>query len=292
MDKNSYKCILEKEAGIINTGLSYINKHKKAIVGTGIGAGVTGGAYVLGGDKTKKKVKKVGKSIATGYINGGAQDIAKNIGGLAGLGIALKKGSSIGKAVSKGVIPGMAIGDIAGAAIIPTYQLYKKHKQEFGEAPDKKILGKVLATNVLPTVGVWGGIYGTKKALKSGKLNPNISNNKYIEKIKSGAHKIGNIDKKLEGKVGDVSKKINDLKTDFKKLNGNPEMISSVGGKKGVQDIMNKHTKNISKSMLGVGGAFAPIALLQEGAALPTYIATPENLIEAKKNKIRSEYQR
>lgn len=298
MSKNHYILKLEKQASATNKALSFVNKHKGAIIGGGLAATALSGAYAFGDDDTKQTIHKIKDSIVTGYANGTAQDMLRNAGGLAGLAISMKKGNSVGKAVKRGVIPGMAIGDLAGAATIPTYQLYKKHKKEFGTAPDMKTTGKLLAANVIPTASVWGGLYGAKKALSSGKLNPGVvpeSANKLSRgainlgnKLKKNTASVAHIDRTLENKVDNVVNKVKDFKQDFNNMYGNDELIAKLGPQ-GVKKRVYNHTKGVAKSLGGVGGALAPLVLMQEGAALPTYIATPENLIDAKKKKIKQQ---
>ena len=298
MSKNHYILKLEKQASATNKALSFVNKHKGAIIGGGLTATALGGAYALGDDDTKQTIHKIKDSIVTGYTNGTAQDMLRDAGGLAGLAISMKKGNSIGKAVTKGAIPGMAIGDLAGAATIPTYQLYKKHKKEFGTAPDMKTTGKLLAANVVPTASVWGGLYGAKKALRSGKLNPRVvpeSANKLSHgainlgnKLKKNTTSVAQIDHALGGNVSKVVNKMKDFKIDFDYMYNNPELLDRLGSQ-GIKDRVYDHTKEVFKALGGVGGTLAPLALAQEASAVPSYIVTPQNLIDAKKQKIKQQ---
>lgn len=275
----NYLEYIEKEASLKDTALNQIKKHKKALIGAGTAGAGLGGAYLLGNDEQKAKIrngtKVAAKSVATGMFNGGAQEALSNSAALAGTALALRKmkGSNINagrkllKAVGTGGIGGMALGDIVGASTIPTYQLIKKHKKEFnGELPDKKSVGAIAAANVLPTAALWGGLYGLKKgrALKT-KINRNLVGS--MLDIRKAGKQIGN-----------------GLKT--KPPRNHREMMRQGSKSRGSQIVGG--SKRLVKSLVGVGGALAPIAGFGKLAELPTYAVTPDNVIMAKKNRIKN----
>ena len=135
----------------------------KAKIGlAGAGALASGVGYSALSDKNKKKVKEGSKNATNVANNKLKQSLLAITGGLAGTGLSLKRGRSLKRSVATGGLAGAAAGDILGSAIIPTRDLYKKHKKEFGTAPDKKDVAKVMAANVIPTAGLWG-VIGTSK---------------------------------------------------------------------------------------------------------------------------------
>lgn len=271
---------IEKKASFRDIALNQAKKHKKALIGAGVVGTGLGGAYALGDNEQKKKIKNgtkvVAKSVATGMFNGGAQEALANSAAVAGTALALKKmkgsnlsaGRKLLKAVGTGGIGGMAIGDIVGASTIPTAQLIKKHKKEFnGELPDKKSVGAIAAANILPTAALWGGLYG----LKNGRaLKTNISRG--LTKNMIGLRRSG----KQIGKA---------LKTEAPK--NSKQMLRQGTKSKGAQLI--RGGKNLTKSVIGFGGAMAPIAVAGKAAELPTYAVTPDNVILAKKQRLRKQ---
>lgn len=286
----------EKLASVKLNAINFVKKNKGKIAAGVAGAGALGGAYSLANDKQKEKIKDGLKftknSLIAGSVNGGLQSATKYTGLLLGTGIGLKKGKSLGSAIASNGLAGLAIGDIAGAATIPTVQLYSKHKKEFGKAPDAKSLGTVVGANLLPTAAIWGSLYGTKKGLQN------------KEKISKG----------LINGMKDLSINSKNLKDTFRKAQGftdniTPEMLrkakgkakekleremainglnymDSLGGAEGFKEHLGKSSKKILGSALGMGKAFAPIAIADELAGIPAALAAPQNIIDIKKKQI------
>lgn len=319
-----YKEQIEKTASVKEKAIAFAGNHKKKLIGAGIAGAGLGTAYLAspkdGKEKIKSGVKTVGKSVATAQINGQAQDTIKNIGGLIGTGIALKGGKSLGKAVVDGGLKGMAAGDILGATTIPTYQLYKKHKKEFGEGPDAKSLAMVMGANVLPTAAMWGGIYGLKNGAKHIKNNPGKLGkvikkggdavSKSTDNFADGFGEVINAGKQIgkdyrsfvpkkpkelskiikKSKTGNLSpedmRKYRDMVNAYSSsLDNATNLLSSVGGVDGAKQIIKKDLKSMTGGAKKAVGAFAPLAVAAEIAAVPTYVATPENVIKLKKKK-------
>lgn len=230
-----------------------IMKSKKARIALGVGA-LGAGAYAISPDKQKKQMRDVGsvigKSVLDGQVNGQLQDTMKWIGGGLGTAYAVKKGKSLNQAAATGGLAGMALGDITGSVIIPTHQLYRKHKKEYGTAPDAKSVAAVMGANVLPTAALWGTLYGAKKGIAARK---NISAN-------------------LSGGMKETS----DAFKKMKEVARNPDFNMS--------DIMSEKSKAIS-GIKKVTKSMLPIGIAAELVAAPTYFATPENVIKMKKKK-------
>lgn len=330
MHKEFYKEYIEKTAGVKDKAISFASKNKKLLVGAGVAGAGLGGAYLVSPSDKKEKIRHgagvAGKSIITARMNGELQDAVKNVGGLVGTGLALKSGKSLGKAVASGGLKGMAIGDIAGAATIPTYQLYKKHKKEFGEAPDMKSVSAVMAANVLPTAALWGGIYGLKSGAKhmkdsSGLVGKTIkrggdSVNKVMDNLADGFGDVTSSGKttidriralapskpreleKLKrkhqkvGLTGDEIKRYNNMVDEYmKKQESAAKLYDELGGAEGFKKVMQNDMKGIGSGVGKVTKAFLPLGLAAEVAAAPTYVVTPGNVIEAKKRKLRENNQ-
>jgi len=281
MNKEYYIESIEKTASIKEKAIKMFNKNKGLIkkvgIGTGVGAGALGSAYALSNDEGKAKIKSgvktVGKSIATGMVNGEAQDTAMKIGGIAGTALAMKKGKMpFNKALVHGGMAGMAIGDIAGGATIPTYQLYKKHKEEFGTAPDAKSIAATIGASTAPVAALWGGLYGLKKG-------------KAIR---------GEIGKNLEQSLGRVGASGKIFARDFKDLSNKATTVDAASNpefQKMVSKKMGDNSVRVAKRALKVGAALAPMAAAQEVAALPTYFATPENIVNFKKHRLKKQQE-
>lgn len=324
MEVSFYKEQIEKTAGIKDKAITFLGNNKKMLTGAGIAGAGLGTAYLASPKDGKKKVKEatktIGKSILTAQVNGQAQDIVKDIAGVVGTGIALKNGKSLGKAVIDGGLKGMAIGDIAGAATIPTYQLYKKHKKEFGEAPDAKSLATLMAANVLPTTAMWGGIYGLKNGAKYIGSNPG----KIGKAIKKGGTTVSKVTDNLADGVGDIIKGGKQVHQDYRsfvpkkpkelsqiskrvkqsnlsqdeiakyksiiesynsRLGKASDLLKEVGDIDGARKIIAKDFKSMGSGAKKIVKSTVPLAAAAEIAALPTYFATPENIVKLKKKR-------
>lgn len=266
-----YKEIIEKQASAKTKAINLIKNNKKKLLATGLGAGALGTAYLASDDKTKSKInngaKTVGKSVLTAEANGAGQDIIKNLGGLAGIALAKKKGLPLSKAISSGGLAGMALGDIAGATVIPAVELRKRHEKEFGTAPDLKSTATVMAANVLPTAALWGGLYGLKSGIKKRKQ---ISSN-----LNAGLNSLG--------------KNTAKLKDDFVRYKGNVERINSIGGVEGVKKLVGGDVKSIGNDVKSLAKSFAPLGVASFAAGVPTYFATPDNVVNLKKKRLEEQ---
>lgn len=116
--------------------------------------------------ENQSALSKLKDSYMDVKINNAKKNMLRTTGAVVGTGIAMKKGMPLGKAVANGGMAGIAVGDIAGATIIPTRDLYKKHIEAFGVAPSIKDTGKVIAANTLPAAAFWGAAYGTKLGIQ------------------------------------------------------------------------------------------------------------------------------
>lgn len=236
MNFNVYEDVIEKIASFDNQKDNNVNK-KPTLIPQG---------------DLKSKLKWAGKSIATGMANGKGQDIAGNIGAVAGTILAKKKGAKLGKAIATGGLGGMIAGDVLGALTIPLAETKKVYKKEFGEDKkvDKKTLARVLGVNMLPTAALWGAVAGVpslrkklKKSMANGFTNAGKDAKKIVEQFRKG--KVGKNPKKTLG-----------------------------------------YTKSGLKNL---AAATVPIAIGGDLAAMPTYIATPQNLIKYRKQELAYE---
>ena len=310
---NNYKHIIEKEASMIG-GLArdfggHIKKElltrdnaKKALI-LGAGAGVTGAGYLAANDEYKGKIKDGVKFIRNGMVSGGIngflQDGMKAVGAAAGTAYGLKKGKSFGKAVSTNGLAGTAIGDVVGAATIPTTQLYSQHKKEFGTAPDAKSLATVIGANVGPTAAIWGGLYGAKKGIKNRKAISKGFSDGADKLFSSGKQTLDDINgargytKDFTRKKGRdmfknvVSENREDLKNAIGDLRGsNAQLFINSLGENGFENRMADNIKGLAGGAMGIGGAFAPIAFADQLAGIPAAAAAPRNVIDVKKKLI------
>ena len=268
---NQYYEQIEKTASKVGDfALKKLVEHKKLLAGLSAGAGVAGGAYAVSDKKDKERIKNGLNVAKRSFITGQANDYGKEIASLVGTGlgtaIAMKRGKSLGRAVASGGIAGGAIGDILGAATIPTAQLYKKHKKEFGTAPDAKSLSAVLGANVGPQLALWGSLYGLKKGVAKRKA--------MSEGLAKGMESIGSAMKAF--------------KADSSRLRNFDEYKAN-GGVNGLTKALTGHAKDGIKGAFKTMGAFAPLYAAGELATLPTYVATPENVIAMKKKKLQKQ---
>ena len=184
-------------------------------------------------------------------------------GALTGIAIATKQGKPIIQAIANGGLAGTAIGDIVGSTVLPAKDMYKKHIEEFGTAPDVKSMAKVVGANAIPTAAMWGGIYGVKKGAMKNKLSKNISDG---------------ITNSADG--------FKELKQVFNKYSENPDLIKKVGQKELEKEIKDKMTKMV------MNGAMVPFALTPVNAArnhllsIPGMNVTPDSIIKKKKQEI------
>lgn len=219
-------------------------------------------------DKFKNIGKKVLRSAAEAKTNGYAQEAMSNGGAVLGTALAMKKGNkSLAKAIATGGLAGMAAGDIAGSIIIPTTQLQRQHKKEFGEKADLKSKAMIMGANVLPTAALWGVALGNKK-IRTG-LQKGISDvPRNIKRI--------SVSQKAAIRDG---RKVNEL-LDAGKLNEAKKLANLMEKK---APIRAERVKKYSKA---IGGATAALGAGSAIAEVPTYIVTPRNVIDAKKKEI------
>lgn len=250
--------------------LSAMQKQKKmtrnARIGTG--AGLASGALLAGAkynsldpeqkQTVKNKAVRAGKNVVVGATNGKAQELL-GYGGLAlGTVLSKRKGASLGKALASGGLKGMAAGDLLGAATIPTTQYYRAHKKEFGEAPDAKSMGKLMAANLGPSAALWGTALGAKKI-----------RNKITGSLANSATDLAN--------AGKSYKEVLNLANTQSNTN---ELLNSNAFKS-----FKTNSENAAKNIMGSLGA---LGLAGEVAALPTYFVTPGGLVEKKKRELES----
>ncbi|MGL5715938.1 MAG: hypothetical protein ACRCX2_23180 [Paraclostridium sp.] len=221
-------------------------------------------------DKILGTAKKIGRSAIDAKANGYAQDAMSKGGAAIGTALALSKGKKLTNAIATGGLAGMAAGDIAGSLVIPTKQLDRQHKKEFGEKADKKSKAMVLGANALPTAALWGVALGNKKIRT--KLQTGISDmpknlKRAVVSQKAAIRDAGRVNTLIdEGKL-EQAQKLQDLAQ--KKM---PTRI--------------KHTKDSLKKMMGATAAIGAGGAVAE---IPTYIATPRNVIDHKKKKIKQQ---
>lgn len=294
---NKYIFEIEKQASIKEKAINFAMKNKKKIGAGALGAGALGTGYLIANDDQKKKIKDgvrfAKNSVLAGGINGYLQDGAKYTGAALGTMLGMKRGGkSFKKALATNGLAGLALADIAGAATIPTAQLYRKHKKEFGTAPDAKSLGTVLAANVGPTAAIWGGLYGAKKGIAKRKnIAKNFANG--LNDSAEGVREFKNLINKSNGFSGPAG---TFTKKDLKNATGSKKKIFEKMKKLNQIDFNNTYetekdvlnaVKGSNKKIFGgigkAGKAFAPIAIADQLAGIPAGLAAPQNVIDAKK---------
>lgn len=265
MNKDFYIESIEKTAGAKETIIKSIVDNKNSLAMLGAGAGVLGGAYLLSDKEDRKKIKD-------GYENLRAKQKEFNEnhksekgrlrrgGALVGTAIALKSGKPLAQAIGDGGIAGTAIGDLVGSTVLPVKDLYSKHKEEFGASPDAKSVAKVLVANALPSAALWGSLYGFKKGALKNSIANSMSTG--VNNSISGAKELAEI---------------------FKKYNGKPKLIASVG-----EDVVQKQIKDKFVKILE-GGMAVPMAMMRPNivrksiVSIPGALVTPESIIQKKK---------
>lgn len=297
---NKYVLEIEKKAGFKDKAIGLASKHKNKLIIGAAGAGTLGAGYAVADDKTKAKLREGGNflknSLIAGGINSRLQDAVKYGGGIAGTAYGMKKGKSMGKALSTNGLVGMAIGDMAGSAGIPLSQLYKNHKKEFGTAPDAKSVGAILAANTLPTAAIWGTLYGTKKGINKRKaIAKNMSSG--ADEISKATNKYMDIVSKVQGYDGEeVTRKTLRKATGLeKKLLKNKRKMNAINYSKEFKDYKDftKYVFDNSGGKIGPGvkkivSGFAPIAIADQLAGIPASVAAPKNIVNIKKKRLEN----
>lgn len=211
-------------------------------------------------------VKKIMRNAKEGGSNALAQKALSGAGMITGTLLAKKRGaSSWARAAGTGGLIGSATGDLLGAATIPTTQLYKEHKKEFGTAPDAKSVGKVMAANVLPTAAVWGALLGPKKVRKAVSDTMSNTGEKAVSKIKDFAEKSKNV----------VQNNTEETRQALKNSIYNKANKGNSGG------------KDAAKAL----GLMGLMEASDYAAAIPTFLVTPKTVVENKKNKMKQEIE-
>lgn len=267
MNKDFYIGSITKTASASGKAKEIINGLKGPAIVYGGGAGLLGSAYLLSGEEGKGKIKKEIKSFRQKSKEYSDKDkwkkrALKGLGIAVGTGLSLKKGNSVGSALSKGGLAGLAIGDIAGVTALPIIDLNKKHKAEFGEAADLKSVGQIIASNALPTTAMWGAMYGIKNGIMKNKIADGIRTN--TDKAISSAKEIS---------------AINNYTKATKKL---PDGIAAetLGG------IVGDKSKESVFGTLNALMALMPVTNYSGATAIPAIVLTPDALIQKKKEQI------
>lgn len=265
MDKNFYIKSIEDVAGNPNKIVEGLYNNRKILGALGAGAGALGGAYLLSNKEDKAKIKNAYKTFKekkreNEKKNKITKGLLRNGGALAGTAIALKSGKPIAKAIGDGGVAGFAIGDLVGSAALPLKELYSKHKEEFGTAPDAKSVAKVLGANALPSAALWGGLYSLKNGSVRKKMSDNIANN--VNNFMDGKREVSNI---------------------FNKYTNDPLLMNQVGQKAVQQEINNAMAKTTQGALALPMAMVTPNMIKRHVTSLPGAFITPDSIIQKKK---------
>lgn len=244
----------------------------------------------------KSKLSRLKDSYVDAQVNDGKKRITAAIGGALGTGVGLANKKSLREAFLTTGMAGAAIGDIAGATVFPARDLYKRHIEEFGEAPDVATTSKVVAANVLPSLALWGAAYGTKAGINkrketAGAIYDGVKNNlekprklfavrdEIVDMIPSDGPRDANnmviLTPEQKKELMDYAKRRagNILAGD-----GAGDAFAE-GGTKAFGKVIMDRTLNKSKNL--VGPAIASTAM-----GVPAMYFTPRNVVNAKKRRL------
>lgn len=213
-------------------------------------------------DKGKNIVKN---NLIPGFKAGLKQKAVAFAGGGLGTALAMKRGKNLNNAIRSGGLLGMAAGDTIGSVAVPQHALYKKHKKEFGTAPDAKSVGKVFAANTLPTAASWGAILGSKKGRKLFGDGFAIPAENMRKGFSAGKKEFNSL--RQRARTGDL-----------------PESEIKTG-------VKNVFKKGLAASRENKGGGKAAAKMWLADKAMdklveaPTYVVTPDSIIAKKKKE-------
>lgn len=230
-------------------------------------------------DKIISGAKRIGRGFVDGKANSFGQEATAFLGAAAGTALAKRKGMTLGNAAAKGGLAGMALADLGASAIIPSMQLKKRHKAEFGENPDAKDYAKVLAVNTLPTAALWGTMLGNKKI--RGKVQNGLSKapqniNRSIASMKGIGRDFKNTNKAMDA----ISSKVNPTQADLDAMKEISKKFS------------DKATKKVKRGAVYAGKALGSAGVIDVAgklAEIPTYAVTPRNVVEDKKKRLQQQ---
>lgn len=270
MRKEFYIGHIEKKANLSSKIVDGIIDNKIPLSAIGAGAGALGSAYLLSDKEDRSKIKNGVKTINTkrkesNRKNSKTKTMLRGGGALAGTMLSLNKGKSLQQAIVDGGIAGTAIGDMVGTTVLPTRDLYKQHKEEFGTRPDVKSVAKVVGANAIPSAALWGSVYG----LKNGAIKKGISNN-------------------ISSAIDGASQNKDELLKTIRKYQGKPELINSVG-MDNVKKKISKNVNGILNNSSSIPFAMLPISVARNSlTSIPGSLVTPESVIEKKKQEIEN----